>query len=206
MIGTKPQPAAQGEHFLTHRTVDFPWVTAGVFLCKINADLHRPAGMHRIERSEQRLPHWHHIDKVIKNGAELLLRFHRIQPFAVAFTVWRRDFERRMHQEHRDVHFFGTSVDLFPGDFVQPRNRRIGLIHRLLLRHRQHRADILLGRRNFLALKRFRQHDRPVVTIFDAGRHLLPYHACHINRLFALFQRCSAFFGASGQHQGGEQR
>ncbi|SAF47143.1 Uncharacterised protein [Enterobacter cloacae] len=92
---------------------------------KCDTHLHRTAGMHRIQRSKQLLPHRHHIDEIIENGAKLLLGFHRIQPFAIAFTVWRGDFKGGMYQENRDMHRFGPAVDLFPGDFVQARHNRI---------------------------------------------------------------------------------
>jgi hypothetical protein len=60
--------------------------------------------MDRVKRAKQLLPHRHHADEIIKNGAQLFLGFHRVQPFAVAFAIWRGDFERGMHQEYRDMH------------------------------------------------------------------------------------------------------
>ncbi len=125
MIRTKPQSATQGEDLLTHRPVDFPRITVRMLLSKGNADLHRATGMHRIERAKQLLPHRHHINEIIKNGAQLFLGFHRIQPIAIAFAVWRGDFKGGMHQENRDMHRFRATVDLFPGNFVQPRHHRV---------------------------------------------------------------------------------
>ena len=169
-----------------------------------DTDLHRTAGMHRIQRAKQLLPHRHHIDEIIENGAELFLGFHRIQPFAVAFTVWRGDFKGGMHQENRDMHRLGPAVNLLPGDFVQARHDRIGLIHRFLLRHRQHRADILLSGRDFLTFEGCGQRISPRTAILHAGGHFLPHHARHINGLLPFFERGGPFFGTARQHEGGK--
>ena len=87
MIGAKPQTAAQAEHLLAHGTVDFPRIAVGVLLGESNADLHRAAGMYRVQRAEQLLSHRHHADKIIENRAQLLFGFHAIQTFAIAFAV-----------------------------------------------------------------------------------------------------------------------
>ncbi len=58
-----------------------------------------------------------------------------------------------MDQKRRNVHF--PPGGQFPAsDFIQPRHHRIGLIVRLLLRDRQHRADVFFRRRQLLAVKR----------------------------------------------------
>ncbi len=177
-----------------------------MLLGKGDADLHRPAGMHRVKGAEQLLPHRHHIDKIVKDGAKLFFGFHRIQPVAVALAVGRGNFKGRMHHKRRDVQLLCPAINLLPGDLIEPRHRGIGLIERLLLGHCQYRADVLLGGGDFLAVEGFCQRRRPLVAILHAGRHFLPHHACHINRFFALFQRGGALFRTAGQHQGGKQR
>ena len=199
MIGAEPQTAAQAEHLLAYGTVDFPRVAVGMLLGEGDADLHRAAGMHRVQRAEQLLPHRHHADKIIENRAQLLFGFHAIEAFAIAFAVGRFDFQRGMHQKNRDMHFLRPAVDLLPGDFIQPRHRRVGLIVGLLLRHRQHRTDVLFRRRQLLAGKGFGDGLRPGLAIFHAGGHFLPHHRGNINRLFALFQRRLRLAGAGGE-------
>ena len=206
MIGAKPQATAQTEDLLAHRAVHFPRVAGGVLLGKSNADLHRPPGVHRVKGTEQLLPHRHHPDKVIKNGAQLLFRLHIVQTVAIAFTVWRGDLQRGMDQKRRNVHFFRPAVNFLPGDFIQPRHHRIGLIVRLLLRDRQHRADVFFRRRQLLAVKRGGDGLRPGLPILDAGRHFLPHHRRHVNRLLALFQRRSLLAGTGAQRHGRQQR
>ncbi|MNR68472.1 hypothetical protein D3C85_1930420 [compost metagenome] len=58
-----------------------------MLLGKIDADLHWPAGMHRVEAAEQGLAHGHHADEIIENRAQLLFAARGIQPVAVGFAV-----------------------------------------------------------------------------------------------------------------------
>ncbi|MNC16369.1 hypothetical protein D3C75_642230 [compost metagenome] len=81
--------AASGEHFMTNRALHRVRIALGLLLGKINADLHRPAGMHRVEAAEQGLAHRHHADEVIENSAQFLFTARGIQAAAVAFAVGR---------------------------------------------------------------------------------------------------------------------
>ncbi len=87
MFGTKPDATATAEHLATNGTVNRPRIARSVRFGKGDADLHRPAGMHRIQVAKQRLPHRHHIDKVIKNFAQLFLIAHFIEALGVTFAV-----------------------------------------------------------------------------------------------------------------------
>ena len=177
-----------------------------MLLSKGDADLHWAAGVHRVQGAEQLLPHRHHPDKVIKNSAQLLFRLHVVQTVAVAFAVWRGDLQRGMDQKQRNVHFFRPAVDLLPGDFIQPRHHRIGLIIGLLLRDRQHRADVLFRRRQLLAVKGGGDGLRPGLPILDAGGHFLPHHRRHVNGLLTLFQHRRLLAGTGAEHHGRQQR
>ena len=78
MHGAEIDTAASAENFTANRPVDFIRIAFGVRFGKRNADLHRAAGTYRIQTAKQFLPHGHHIDKVIKNRAELFLAAHLI--------------------------------------------------------------------------------------------------------------------------------
>ncbi len=198
MVSAEPQAAAQREYLLAHRILDFPRIAVGMLFREGDTHLHWPASMHRVQGAKQGLPHRHHTDHIVEDGAKLFLGFHRIQPLAVAFAVRRGDFQRGVDQKRRNVQLFRPAVDLFPGNFVQPRHRRIGLIQRLLLRHRQHRADILLGGGDLLALEGFCQRRGPLIPVFHRSRHFLPHNAGHIDGLFTLFQWRSPLLRTSG--------
>ena len=118
MICTKPQPTTAAKHFLTYRPRHFPRIPAGVLLSKRDTDLHWTTGMYRIKRSEQCLPHRHHVDEIIKDSAKLFFRLHRIQTLAVAFPRWRVNLQRGMHDKQRDMHTFCATINLFPGYFA----------------------------------------------------------------------------------------
>ncbi|MNT81583.1 hypothetical protein D3C72_2211930 [compost metagenome] len=81
--------AAPGEHFMTNRALHRVRITLGLLFGKIDADLHRPAGMHRIEAAEQFFSHRYHVDEVVENGAQFLFTARGIQAVAVAFAVGR---------------------------------------------------------------------------------------------------------------------
>ncbi len=131
-----------GKDFTPDSAIDRPRVAFGMRFGKRNADLHRPAGVDRVEIAEQRLAHRHHIDQVIENSAQLFLTAHFVQPGGVAFTGGRFDLQRGTHQECRHVHLRRTAVDLAPGDFWQTRHRGLGAEVALLIRHGDHRAEV----------------------------------------------------------------
>ena len=85
---------------------------------KRNTDLHRAAGMYRIQRAKELLPHRHHIDEIVKDGTKLFFRFHVIQPLAITFAVRRIDFQRGVDKKDRDMHFLSTTVNFLPGNFT----------------------------------------------------------------------------------------
>ncbi|MNN51735.1 hypothetical protein D3C81_1663940 [compost metagenome] len=75
------------EHFTADRAVNRIRIILGVLFGKFDADLHRPAGVHRVKTAEQRTAHRHPADEVVENTTEFFLTAHRIQAFAVGPAV-----------------------------------------------------------------------------------------------------------------------
>ncbi|MNV48681.1 hypothetical protein D3C71_1406000 [compost metagenome] len=91
-------PATTGKDFTADRTVHRVGIILGLLLGKLDADLHRPAGVHRVEACEQRLAHGHHADEIIENRAQFLLAARRIQAIAVGFSIGRIDPQSSANQ------------------------------------------------------------------------------------------------------------
>ena len=66
MVSAEPQTAAQGKDLLADGAVHLPRVVILMLFGKGDADLHRTAGMNRVKRAKQLLPHRHHTDKVVE--------------------------------------------------------------------------------------------------------------------------------------------
>src|SRR3546814_19568963 len=63
-----------------------------------DAHLHRPAGMHRIEITEQALAQRYHADEILEDSAQLPLGPRRLQPLAIAPTIDRKS--TRLNSSH----------------------------------------------------------------------------------------------------------
>lgn len=167
---------------------------------EFDADLHRPAGMHRVEPTKQRAPHRHHADEVIEDRAQFLFAARRAQAFAVGLAVRRTHLQRTADQQAGDMHLGGAAVDFVAGDFAQPRHRRIGLKGRFLLGDGQHRTQVLRGRADVLRGERGVDVGGPALAIRSLRRH--QPHDLRLDlggrtrRRFAI-----ALAGATGQGQ-----
>ena len=142
MHGAEVDPAVTGKDFAPDGAIDRPRVAFGVRFGKRNADLHRSAGVDRVEIAEQRLAHRHHIDQVIEDGTEIFFTAHLVQTGRVAFSGRRFDQQRGTHQEGRDVYFCRPAIDLTPGDFRQARYGGLGAEVALLIRYGDHRTEV----------------------------------------------------------------
>ena len=142
--------AASGEDFLADRAGHGVGVLPCAFFGKGDADLHRPAGVYRVQAAKQVFAQWHHADEIIKNGAQLALGAGRIQALIVGFTVGRSDAQGTAHYKLGDMQLAGAAVDFTAGDLAQPRHRRVGLKGRFLLGHSQHGTQVFIGGRQAL--------------------------------------------------------
>ncbi|MNJ53566.1 hypothetical protein D3C77_489600 [compost metagenome] len=80
-------PATAAEHFLANRSFMAVGVVAGIAFGKVDADLHRSTGTHRVQVTQQSAPHRQAANQVIENRAELFFTAHGIKPFTVGFAV-----------------------------------------------------------------------------------------------------------------------
>ncbi|MNM69537.1 hypothetical protein D3C81_811330 [compost metagenome] len=174
--------AAPGEHFMTDRALHRIRVALGLLLGKIDADLHRSAGMHRVEATEQGFAHRYHADEVVENATQLLFTARSIQAGAVAFAVGRVELQRTAHQQAGNVCLRGATVDLVAGDLAQARYARINLKGRLLFGHGQNRAQVLRGRRDVLRGKRHLNVCGPTLGVGGFGRQQSHNLSLHLGR------------------------
>ncbi|MNN64199.1 hypothetical protein D3C81_1796290 [compost metagenome] len=87
MRNAKVHAATPGKDFASYRAFHRIRIAFGLLFGKVDADLHRPAGVHRVEACEQGLAHGHHANEVIENRTQLLFAARGIQPVAVGFAV-----------------------------------------------------------------------------------------------------------------------
>ncbi|MNQ70143.1 hypothetical protein D3C85_847690 [compost metagenome] len=87
MGNTEIQATPAAEHFLADRVLDRVRVVLGPAFGEFDADLHRPAGMHRIELAEQGLPQGRHTDEIVEDGTQFLFRTHLAQALVVGLAI-----------------------------------------------------------------------------------------------------------------------
>ncbi|MNY21731.1 hypothetical protein D3C86_1552960 [compost metagenome] len=81
--------AAAGKDFTTNRAIHRVGIPLGLLLGKIDADLHRPTGVYRVETGEQGLAHGHHADEIIEDRTQFFLTARCIEAVAVGFAIGR---------------------------------------------------------------------------------------------------------------------
>ncbi len=171
--------AAPAEHLAADAAVQRIGIAVRVLLGESDADLHRPAGVYRVEAAEQLAAHGHDGDEIVECLAQFLLRARRGQALAVGAAIGRLDIQRRADQERRHVQLAGTTLDLAGGDPAQAGHRRVDLVGGLLLGHRQHRTEILVAGVDLLGGKGRVDIAGPPLAIAHRGRHqaddLRPY-------------------------------
>ncbi|MNG07823.1 hypothetical protein D3C84_911420 [compost metagenome] len=92
------------------------------------------------------------------------------------------------------------AIDFLPGDLAQPRHAGINLKGRFLLGDSQHRAQVLLGRRNILRGKRGIDVRGPALAVDGLGRQQA--HDLRLDLGGLARQRfLGALAAAAGQHQ-----
>jgi hypothetical protein len=84
---TEIQATATRKHFAANRAIHRVGIITRLLLGEVDADLHRPTGVHRVETIEQRPSHWHHADEVIENRTEFFFAARGIQSVAVTFAI-----------------------------------------------------------------------------------------------------------------------
>ncbi|MNC16368.1 hypothetical protein D3C75_642220 [compost metagenome] len=94
----------------------------------------------------------------------------------------------------------GTAVDLVAGDLAQARYARIDLKGRFLFSHRQHRAQVLRGRRDVLRGKRHLDIRGPTLAIGSLGRQQTHNLGLHFGRA-ARHRFLGPLAAATGQYQ-----
>ncbi len=171
MGDTEVHAATAGKDFATDRTIDRVGVILGVFLGKGDADLHRAAGLDRVEVAEQRLTQRHHADEIIEDRAEIFLGARRIEALAISLAVRRAHAQRGSDQGVGNVQSRGAAVDFGAGDAAHVRHRRIDLKGRLLLGNGHHRTQVFSGQRDLLRGKRGMNIRGPCLAIRDSRRH-----------------------------------
>ncbi|MNH07735.1 hypothetical protein D3C79_671320 [compost metagenome] len=87
------QATPSREHFLANGAVMGVGIILGMLLGEIDADLHRPAGVHRVEPTEQALAQRHAGDDLVEQRAQLLLAAHLAQALLVGLPVARRGLQ-----------------------------------------------------------------------------------------------------------------
>ena len=146
-------------------------VVPRLFLGKGDADLHRAAGVHRVQAAEQAFTQGHHANEVIEDRAQLPLGTGGIQALVVGFARGRGDVECTAHEEGGDVQLAGATVDLGACDFGQARHGWVSLEGRFLFSHRQHGTQVFVAGREPLRGKRCIEISGPALAIRGFGRH-----------------------------------
>ncbi|MNP16435.1 hypothetical protein D3C76_1088270 [compost metagenome] len=174
--------AAPTEDFLADGAAIGIGIVLGMLFGKVDADLHRPAGAHRVQAAEQGLAHGQGTDQFIEQVAELFFAAHRIQPLAIGLAGRRAGLQGGVDQQVGDMQAGGAAVDLLPGDAAQTRYFRVGLEGRFLLGDRQHRAQVALAGGDLLRGKGALDIPRPAFAVLGGGRQQAHDLGAHLGR------------------------
>ncbi|MCY1527548.1 hypothetical protein D9M68_626170 [compost metagenome] len=198
--------AASSEDFLANGTVHRVGVILRIGFRESDADLHRPAGMHRVEVAEEFPPQRHHVDEIVEDRAQFLLGTRGIEPLAVGLARGRIDLQRGVHHECRDMQTAGAAQDLLPGDLRQPRYRRVHLVGGLLLGDRQHRTEVAIARRDALGGEGRLDIGGPALTVGSLRRQQADHLGAHLGRPQDRLLRALGAAGGQGeQHDNGRE-
>jgi len=184
--GAKPDAPAAGEDFVADGLLHGIGVAAGVGLGEGDADLHGAAGAHRVEVAEELPAHGHRTYHVLEDLAHLPLGTKGIDARGIGLAGGGLDGERRAHHELGDEQLGRPSVDLLPGNLAKAGHHGIGLVGGLLLRHRQHAADVVIAHRQPLARERRHHVVGPARLVGYLARQEAHYAALHVRRLARL--------------------
>ena len=165
--------AAPGKDFLADRVGNRVGVVPRPLLGEGNADLHRTAGVHRVQTAKQGFAHRHHANEIIKNGAELAFGAGGIQALVVSFACRGGDIQCAVDQKLRDMQLAGATVDFRAGDLGQARHWRVGLKGGLLLGDGEYRAQVFVAGGQPLGGKSGLDVGGPALAIRCFGRHQL---------------------------------
>ncbi|MNO87014.1 hypothetical protein D3C76_784290 [compost metagenome] len=137
---------------------------------EVDADLHRPAGVHRVQPVQQGLAQRHTGNDLVVQLAQLLLAAHRLQTLLVALAVARRGFQSAVDQQPGNMQACGTAVDFLTGDTPQVGYLRIGSEGRFLFGHREYRTQIAFAWRYTLGFECHLNVPGPALAILGLGR------------------------------------
>ncbi len=168
-----------------------------------DADLHRPAGSHRVEHAEQLPAQGHQAEEVVEDLTQLLLGAHPGQPLLVGLAVGRLEAQRGVHQKTRNMQAVRAPLDLLPGDLRQAGHRRRGLEGRFLHRHGQHGTEVFVAGRNRQGAERRLDIRRPAIAIRNVGRHQPGDLRAYFVR---VRRRCHGLPGTTGKCQQRDQQ
>ncbi|MNN39158.1 hypothetical protein D3C81_1531880 [compost metagenome] len=136
---------------------------------EVDADLHRPAGVHRVQPTQQGPAQRQAGNDLVVQFAELSLATHRLQALLVALAVARRRLQRTVDQQFGDMQTRGAAVDFLAGDTPQVRHLRVGGEGRFLLGHRQHCAQVALAGGDALGFERHLDVPGPALAVLGLG-------------------------------------
>ncbi|MNO99972.1 hypothetical protein D3C76_917570 [compost metagenome] len=193
--------SAPAEHFLADRTLYRIGIVLGPAFGEVDADLHRPTGVHRVEPAKQCLPQGGHADEIIENRAQLFLRAHLGQALVIGLAGGRVQLQGRIDQQVRHMQLGRSLVDFSAGDPGQPRDLRVYLEGGFLLDDGQYRTQVFIGRGNVLGGKGGIDIGGPAFTVRGFRRHQPDDFGPYLGRAGGGF--FCGFRGATGQHQEG---